>query len=271
MTRWPFGRARTWGLRGVLGAAIASLVACGGSVAGSQPDASSEDASTRSPPTDASAGADGGSPADADAGGGSGADADAGASCADLEDAAQAGLAAVVQQNLACQGDQDCTSIFLGPSGWCAAPCSVLTNEAGAATVLDAAASLCSQFNAEGCKAPVVPCPAAPPAICAGGTCAVYDFYATQLSPTLTHGACAAFQLNYKSFGGSPNAPHDLRVTMTASNGTLYADTACGTPMGDGGVTIPAGSTSAAFGFEPAAPGLCWIMVQGVVSSWTAQ
>jgi hypothetical protein len=281
MRRTPFGWARTRGFRGVLGVFFGFLLACGGSVASLQPDASNEDATGHSGRPDAAADearaeSDADVPesdaeipeADSDV---PESDADAGASCADLENAAQAGLASLVQENLGCQVDSDCTSIFLGPSGGLCAACSVLTNEAGAATVLDAAASLCRQFNAQGCPPPIVGCPRAPPVLCAGGTCASYVFYPTPLSPSLTHGECATFQVHYRSYGGSPDAPHDLAVTLRAFNGTLYSDTQCAMPMADGGVTIPAGSTAATFSLEPAAAGICSIIVQDLVWSWTAE
>ena len=42
----------------------------------------------------------------------------------------------------------------------------------------------------------------------------------------------------------------------TPSNGTLYADAACTTPLTGTTITIPAGASSVAFGFEPLEPGM---------------
>jgi hypothetical protein len=64
-------------------------------------------------------------------------------------------------------------------------------------------------------------------------------------------GVCAALALTL-----SPSAaPHDLSFPVTASSGTLYADTACTTPLAAGTVTVPGGSQSIAFGFEAQAAG----------------
>jgi hypothetical protein len=257
----PLGRRR----RTVAMAGLASLVACGG--------ATSLDP-RRSTPADASVarGLDAGiDPPDAesDAPGDAGLEADGDASCADLASRAQSRIAAVLGENLACAVDDDCVSIFFG-SAACAYPCSVLTNEAGVAAVREAAALSCEPFDTQGCEDPEVPCAAPPPSICAGGTCAVYTLYASQVSPALTHGACTAFQANYRTLAGSPLASHDIVVRLSASNGTLYSDAACTTVLASPSVTIPAGSNTTPFGFVPAAAGLSWIVVDGVVSSWTA-
>jgi hypothetical protein len=193
------------------------------------------------------------------------------ASCADLEDAAQASFARVAAQYLACQVDTDCTWTFFGSDGWCIAPCGVIADEAGVGAVASSAANLCETFNARGCPAPEVPCVAGPPLICAGGTCAAYDLYATQLSPSLVHSECASFQVSYRTFAGSPEAPHDIVVTLKAGGGALYADGACATLLEAGTVTIPAGSHVASFGFEPQIAGRCAIYVDGIISTWTAQ
>jgi hypothetical protein len=250
---------QAWVLAGRVAVGLVTLgncVACGGETAArNAPDASS----------DAALDARSADEAPGDAG------ADAGPSCADLADAAKTGFEPIQLQSLACRVDEDCTEIYLGSPGWCIAPCGVLTNQSSVGTLLDAAARLCSPFRAQGCPPPLVLCITGPPTICAGETCAVYDLYASQVSPALVHGACAAFQLNYQTFGGARGAPHDLSVTLTASNGTLYSDVNCAVPLTTGAVTIPAGAMTAPFGFVPAAAGLCWIFVEGVVSSWMAE
>jgi hypothetical protein len=69
------------------------------------------------------------------------------------------------------------------------------------------------------------------------------------------HGVCAAFQIGFYTTGSIAVAPHDLVFTLSARNGTLYADSACTTPMTGGSVTLPAGSKSVAFGFVPLTAG----------------
>jgi hypothetical protein len=67
-------------------------------------------------------------------------DADAEALCQELENEAATQFEALVQQNLDCTNDNDCTRISPGGDGQCAALCGdVLTSEAGAPTLLAAA------------------------------------------------------------------------------------------------------------------------------------
>jgi hypothetical protein len=196
------------------------------------------------------------------------------ASCASLENTAAAALEifeSVEKGFLACQVDTDCVTTFVNQDGMCSAQCGGFTSKAGAAAFTIAAASVCQEFNARGCPLTVLACIVPPDSvICAAGTCTLYDVYPFLLSPPLTHGACAAFDAVYSAGAASPfnasNAPHDIAVTLSVCDGTLYADQACTTPLGTstassatGTVTIPSGSPSAGFGFEPQAAGPCVI------------
>lgn len=185
-------------------------------------------------------------------------DMDASATCSDLEDAALQQFDPIVQQNVACSEDSDCVGTPSDQGGWCVAPCGWLSNEAGVAAVQSAANTLCQPFLAHGCVPPFLGCPAFGRIICAGGTCATYDFYlAPYPFPTFMHGVCTALKLNYGPSAGSPNAPRDLVDSITAFNGTLYSDPECTTPLTTGSLTIASGSSSVAFGFTPTAPGSC--------------
>jgi hypothetical protein len=187
--------------------------------------------------------------------------------CEALEMAAVKQLDAVVQQNLACSVDADCTEINVGPSGDCAAPCGVLTDESGAEAVQSAANSACKPFLAAGCKPPILECPAFPPFVCVGGTCAAYSVAVTPSPlPTFTLGVCTVLHLAYStgagsSDAGSPDAHSPIGVLMQSSIGTVYADAACtmpvttGSPEMTGTLTIPAGTTGVDFGFMPDATG----------------
>src|SRR6185437_8707334 len=110
-------------------------------------------------------------------------------------------------------------------------------------------------------------CPANPPPICATGTCATYAVYLSPASSTLTlaPGVCASFeavfQVGYPKDSSSEPAPHDIPVAVTATDGTLYADSACTrvlattdatTMFAMGTVTIAGGASHASFGFVPA-------------------
>ena len=229
MKRPRTGRARPQAgrcARAVATVGLGSLVACGGATAldplrGAPTDASAAhgfDAGIESPDAESIAPGDAGLEVRGDA------------SCADLATAAQSGIAAVLEENLACVVDDDCVSIFFGSAG-CAYPCSVLTNDAGVSAVREAAALFCQPFDAHGCKDPEVPCAGPPPSICAGGTCAVYDLYASQVSPDLTHGACTAFQANYKPLAGYSARPsrhrrHDDGVQRLSLHGRDLRDAA---------------------------------------------
>jgi hypothetical protein len=177
-------------------------------------------------------------------------------------------LDAVVEQNLSCSVNADCTELNVGPSGWCAAPCGVLADVAGAQTVQSAATSACQPFLAAGCKPPILGCPAFPPFLCAGGTCATYSVDVTPSPlPTFTQGVCTALHLTYSTQGGSGPATQAISVLMQTSMGTVYADTACttavttGTPEMTGMLTIPAGASGVDFGFVPTATGSGWLNV----------
>jgi hypothetical protein len=230
---------------------LGGLLACGGSTTGVSPQSDASAASRDARSTAAES------------------------SCAALQATAEAKIAPVVQQNLACSDDSNCASTIFGPRGECAGACGAVTNKAGAATVQSAAGDLCEPFNAQGCPPPGVPCPFQP-ILCAGGTCANYSIYLSPDMPALTHGVCTALQLDYTSYGGAPDAPHDLAVGMTPSNGTLYSDPACTTPLTTGSLTIPSGSSSVAFGFMPTSSGSVSISLggpygDGVVYPGTAQ
>jgi hypothetical protein len=175
----------------------------------------------------------------------------------------------ILSRSLACNVDTDCVQGAAADS--CVAACGTLTSESGASAVQSAANTLCEPFLAAGCKVPGLGCIVSGQIICAGGTCARYDFdLAPYPLPTFIHGLCTALQLNYDPSAGSPDAPRDLVASMTASNGTLYSDPECATPLTTGSLTIPSGSSSVAFGFTPTAPGLC-LLELGVTYSFTAQ
>jgi hypothetical protein len=209
-------------------------------------------------------------------------DAGSDAACAELADAAWAGFEPVLNEHLGCQVDTDCLWTSLGSPGWCIAVCGVLTDKAGVGAVTSAAANLCEPFNAQGCPTLGAGCPAGPPLICAEGTCTAYTIDVAQVSPSLVAGECAVFRVSYHAVAGSPEAPHDIAVTLMTGGGALYADEACKTPL-DGGlpnaptlatgsVTIAAGSQTAPFGFEPKAAGSFWIQANyGPTTSFTAQ
>jgi hypothetical protein len=215
------------------------------------------------------------SPADAgaDAGDGSGA-MDASTACDELEDAAVQQFNAIDEQNLGCSQDTDCVWTSFAQGGWCVANCGALTNEAGGASLQSAANRLCQSFLAQGCKPPESSCPYFGPFICAGGTCASYSFYPTPYPlPILTHGVCTALQLTYSPNGGSAIAPHDLVVSMSASNATLYSDPACTMPLNltTGSLTIRSGLPSVAFGITATASGVCFLDIDRASYTLAAQ
>jgi hypothetical protein len=180
------------------------------------------------------------------------------ASCQDLLQAADIQFAALVQQNLACQSDDDCTRIAPTGQGQCAAICGdVLTDEAGAPTLLAAAGTLCESFVDAGCALPVLGCPAyATLNICVAGTCTGWGASLKWSEASFVHGVCAPFAIAfYTAESMTALAPHDLVFTLEATNGALYADPACTTALDGGSVTLPAGSNSVAFGFVPLAAG----------------
>jgi hypothetical protein len=185
-------------------------------------------------------------------------DAESQALCQDLENEAVTQFDALVQQNLACTNDNDCTRISPVGDGQCAALCGdVLTNEAGAPALLTAADTLCESFAARGCHVLGIPCFAgAILNICAAGTC---EGWAASLSwnraAPFVHGACASFELGFSTAQGTALAPRDIVFALTPENGTLYADSACTTFLAGGSVTLPGGTNRVAFGFVPLAAG----------------
>jgi hypothetical protein len=243
----------------------AVLVGCTGSVMlGASGSTTSASTASGSSGSSVSAGSGGSVSAGSSASSGGGATSE---TCQALEMAAEKQLEAVVEQNLACSVDADCIEIGVGPSGDCAAPCGVLTDESGAQTVQSAANSACEPFLAAGCKPPLLECPAFPPFLCVGGTCATYSVAVTPSPlPTFTLGVCAVLHLAYSTGAGSadagsPDAHSAIAVLMQSSIGTVYADAACtmpvttGSPEMMGTLTIPAGTTGVDFGFMPDATG----------------
>lgn len=205
-----------------------------------------------------------------DAGDASG-DMDASTVCGELEDAAVQQFDSILKQNLACSLDTDCAWSAFAQDAWCVAHCGALTNEASVASVQSTANILCQPFVAQGCEVPASSCGAGP-LICAGGTCANYSFYVTPYPLAMfTHGVCTALQVNYSPSGGSPNAPHDLAVSISASNGTLYSDPACTMPIAMGSLTIGSGLSSVPFGIIATSPGDGSLDVDDVTFSFTAQ
>ncbi|HEX3769365.1 MAG TPA: hypothetical protein VHV30_00810 [Polyangiaceae bacterium] len=177
--------------------------------------------------------------------------------CDDLTDAAAAQVGPIVAQHVACNQDSDCTTADSDPAGYCVAACGWVVNTAGVAAAQSAFDQACQPFVAKGCPPPYASCPAQP-VLCAGGTCATYNYYFSPYPlPNFTHGVCTALQLNYAVSAGSPNASHDLVVPVSTigGGGTLYSDAACTVPATGGSLTIPAGSSSVAFGFIPSAAG----------------
>jgi len=190
--------------------------------------------------------------------------------------AEEAKFEAVVQQNLACSVDDDCTVTSLSGGATCDFGCPILTNKSGAAAVQSAATSICEAYLSEGCPAPPVPlCPPPPGApLCAKGTCTWYWFQFESHPTSVALDACTAFKLDF-GIGLEPAAaPRDMPVAMSVSGGTLYADSGCKTPLGaQGMLTIPAGASSVAFGFMATAPGTCSIDAWpgGAIATFEAQ
>jgi hypothetical protein len=193
--------------------------------------------------------------------------------CNGLSTEAQKQLEAVVQQNSACEADDDCVMTSVGRSGACAAPCGVLTSKSGAAAVVSAASDACQDFSDLGCAEPIVECPASPPSICSSATCTTFTISLAPSSlASLEHGVCQAFQLDY-SDGVGPKAPRDLAMSIQFTDGTLFADPACTNAVATsqsssnatGTISIPAGAHDVAFGFVPANPGNAFVGVLGQV------
>jgi hypothetical protein len=226
--------------------------------AGAGPTASSTgDSGGVTPGGDSAAGAAGDAGDPADAFGPSRVEQDAEALCEAIEDDAAAQFEVLVQQNLACTGDDDCTRA-LATGGDCVAPCGhVLTNEAGAQTLGAAASSLCAPFVDAGCQLPGFGCPAvAPLNICAAGQCEGWAATLVANGGPFVHGVCASFEIEFSTAASrTALAPHDLAFALTPENGTLYADSTCATASTDGTVTLPGGANSVTFGFVPLATG----------------
>jgi hypothetical protein len=230
---------------GILGL---SLVHCGGIAARPAADDGSSDGGPVG-----HTGVVGDSGALADAG-----DEDSPVSCSELESQAVGQFGALAQQYQGCTTDDDCTRIAPQGPGQCVAPCgNVLTNEAGAATLLAAANTACAPFIAAGCKVPVFGCPASDELdICAFGACAGWSAELTWSPTSFVHGACASFVITYHSTQSAPAvAPHDLAFALTAQNGSLYADSTCTTLLTSGSVTLAAGASQVSFGLVPLAAG----------------
>jgi hypothetical protein len=194
-----------------------------------------------------------------------------GTTCAAFENTARTELASAQKGYLACQVDTDCVSTPVNQDGACAAACGGLTSKASAASYVDTAASVCQEFNASGCTALGAGCPASGPVLCAGGTCTLYFLSLAAPSSPITHGVCAAFEVDYTTPAGSADAPHDITVAVSAAGGTLYADVACTTPLATGTVTLPGGAPDVGFGFEAQAAGPFSISVPGGGGSYVAE
>ena len=190
----------------------------------------------------------------------------AGACCSTLANTASTQVYAAAVPYLACSSDSDCTRIAFSGAGACALLCGeMLTNEAGATALPGVAATACQGFTAQGCQTAWLGCPLTgggsgdtpyPYDICASGTCANWTTRLTSSDAPITHGVCAELAIQYiVAYSQTAVAPRDIDFAMTADNGTMYSDTACTTPLADATVTLPAGTSSVAFGFEPLAAG----------------
>jgi hypothetical protein len=233
---------------------LAGTVACGGTLTeaggndGGAADVRSADAAAPSAQSGLDAGGDAGFAMR------SGLDAGDDASCTDLENTASEQFSATTQRYLACSSDSDCMRIRADGAGECVDPCGdVLTNEAGASALPLAATVDCQAFLARGCKVQVFSCLGfGNLTFCASGTCDVGSVSLSTMAPTLVHGACAAFDIQFITGESSTAlAPHDFVFAMTTTNGTLYSDPTCTIPTTNGTVTLPAGAHDVAFGFEP--------------------
>ncbi len=185
-------------------------------------------------------------------------DEDSQVSCSELENEAAGQFGALAQKYLGCKTDDDCTRIAPQGAGQCVAPCgNVLTDEAGAATLLTAANTACEPFIAAGCNVPLLGCPAQDELnICANGICEGWSAELTWSASSFVHDVCASFVITYHSTqSGTAMAPRDLAFALTAQNGSLYVDSACATLLTSGSVTLPAGASQVSFGFVPLAAG----------------
>jgi hypothetical protein len=192
-------------------------------------------------------------------------DEDAGA-CNDLESAAATAFGTFVDQHATCATDTDCTLVTFTESSFCASPCGMVMNQAGAASAVGVASQDCAQFNAQGCSPPLIGCPGFGSPICAAGACALYTLELAE-SGAFVHGACTALTEIYEQSWVKGPAPRDFALTVTATGGTLYADGACTTPLSSSAIALPEGSTSTTFGFIPAAVGPFSVSIDDVGGS----
>ncbi len=189
-------------------------------------------------------------------------DAGAASSCSALENAAAETFEAFVDQHASCTSDADCTLVHFTEPSFCASPCPVVMNQTGAASAVDVASQDCAPFDAQGCAPPLTGCPGFGSPICAGGTCALYELSLTE-SGSFTHGACTSLTMTYEQSWAPRAAPRDFPLTVTATDGALYADGACTTALSSGEITLSQGSTSVTFGFIPAAVGPFAVSIDG--------
>jgi hypothetical protein len=209
--------------------AVAGFVACGGSSSSGDEAASSGDA---------------GNAGDA-------------ALCQNLANQASAQFDPMLARYQTCAADSDCVEIHVDTC--VGGPCpQVRTNTAGAAALPAAATMECREFHGAGCQTLAAQCAAEDTvSICDAGACAGWHAAMEGTATTFVHGVCEPFEIDFTMKGSKTPAPHDIVFTMgTPSNGTLYADAACTTPLTGTTITIPAGASSVAFGFEPLEPGM---------------
>ncbi len=146
---------------------------------------------------------------------------DGAGTCDNLESAASAAFGTFVDQYEARATDTDCTLVTFTEPSYCASPCPVVVNQAGAASAVGVASQDCAQFNALGCSPPLVGCPGFGSPICAAGACALYTLQLT-VSGAFVHGTCTALTETYEPSWVKGPAPRDLlALTVTATGGTL--------------------------------------------------
>ena len=230
-------------------AAVAGFVACGGS---SSPSEAPQARSSLS----------GGDAGDAQSGDEARSSRDAGdagndALCQNLQDEANAQFKPVLARYQTCVADSDCVVINPFGEAECATLCGVRTNTAGAAALPAAAAMACQAFLGAGCQILASECVGEDVYnICKAGSCAGFDVVQSAPATAFVHGVCEPFEIDFMMEGAKTPAPHDIVFAMETSNGALYADAACTTPLTGGTISIPAGTSSVTFGFEPLAPGM---------------
>jgi hypothetical protein len=194
--------------------------------------------------------------------------------CATLQAAAENTFQYWSYGTLRCTTDTDCVWTQVPEQGACTVECGTdLTDKSSAAYIVDAAVNACAAFNAMGCPLQLPFCPVTPPITCAAGVCATYGLTLTQSSPSITHGQCAVFDATYHQPGVvDAGAPHDFGTPLSATDGTLYVDSMCTTPLTTGTLTIPSGATGVSFGFVPTAAGTFQISLgQNASAEFVAQ